>query len=148
MTPAFVLALAQLLHPHSAPTRAELAFARAVAAVASVDAPMPGMTREATAALLVTTGFEESRFRNDVRGDHGFAVCSMQVHARGAEARRLERSLVACVRRGLEIMRASARACPSAPLGGYCGGCSRPAARRISARRLALAAALLSGARK
>lgn len=144
MTPTFVLALSALLHPGSGPTRAEVDFARAVAAVASIDAPMPGRSREETAAVLLVTGWSETRFRMGLRGAIG-ERCALQVLPRGGDdARALESSLVTCVRRGLEVLRASARGCPSAPLAQYCGSCRKARPRRMSAERLALAAAILS----
>ena len=143
MTPAFVLALSVLLHPGVGPTRSEIDLARAVADIVTVDAPMPWRSREETAAVLVVSAWEESRFRMDAVGKLG-ERCALQVLPRDrAEARRLS-STAACVRRALEILRASARLCPDAPLAPYCGSCRSGLARRRSAKRLALAASLLA----
>lgn len=136
MTPAELLAIAALLHPHAPTTRAEIAFARAAAPVLEKSAPLPGLSERETAALILVVAWEESRFEN-VIGDHGAAVCPMQIHYVYAPEPRalLVGSLTACVHRGLEFMRSSFGACRGAPLARYCGGCN-PAARRKSAERI------------
>lgn len=119
---ALVLAMMTALHPSAPRTGSAHAFARAIADVATLDAPPAGMDRALGAALLVVYGWKESRFALPAkRGDGGRARCAFQVHASGAYGDTLERDPVACVRAAYAIMRASQRLCGD--LRGFCGNC-------------------------
>jgi hypothetical protein len=128
----FVLALVTALHPQASRVGDAGAVSRAIAQVVSSEDPLPNMTRERTAALLVVMAWHESRFQMRVVGDHGRAFCAMQIH----DAPWLANSPVACIRAAMKHLRASMIACPDAPLAAYAGGCPYPSARAISTSRL------------
>jgi hypothetical protein len=88
------------------------------------------------AARGLVTAYAETRFRRLV-GDHGKAFGVYQLHGVPSEIginTRLSTPIA------LERLRQSAKACPSAPMAPYIGGCSMPAARRASAYRMAIVA--------
>lgn len=98
-----------------------------------------------TAALVVAVAFRESSFVNSAIGDQGHSVCAMQIYD-GPKA--LLADADACVRRGLAMLRESARVCPKAPVAWYAvggaGPCSNARAIRISNDRMAIAKRLTS----
>jgi hypothetical protein len=129
---SFIMSLFVALHPQAASVGDAKTVAHAIAYVAEHDEPIPGTTREHTAAILTVMAWHESRFRMGVVGDNGRAFCAMQIH--GGEW--LAKSPIGCVRTALKMLRLSAESCPQAPLAAYAGGCNSPPARRISAHRL------------
>ena len=130
---SFIMSLFVAIHPQATSVGDAKVVAQAIAYVAEHDEPMPGFTREHTAALLSVMAWHESRFRMGVVGDHGRAFCAMQIH--GGEW--LARDPIGCVRTALKMLKISAAACPEAPIAAYAGGCNYPSARRISKHRLA-----------
>lgn len=127
-----------------APERDHTELASAVAHVVETERPLyagPDGARR-TAALLVAVAYRESRFDMAARSltdDH----CAMQVHGRPD----LARDAVACVREGLERLRASLRLCPEHPVAVYASGlagCRNARAQRISRDRVYIARVLAS----
>lgn len=116
-----------------APGRDHTALAHAVASVAS---------SEAEAALLTAVAFKESSLRNDVVGDGGHSVCAMQIYD---GPRSYLSDPVACVTRGVKMLRESAKVDPKFPVSFYARGprYKSEEARRISLDRMQLAAKLL-----
>lgn len=141
---ATLLALIVAIHPGRVPSPDERAFAEAAADVLEHARGPAGWSREKTAAVLVVTAYEESRFRHRARSRLG-AVCPMQILPHGRwDSWVLQRSLSTCLERGLEALVESVRASRGYPLAQYAGGVRRQAARRISGRRLELAERLLN----
>jgi hypothetical protein len=128
----FVLALVAALHPQAPRLTDARAVSRAIAQVVASEEPLPNMTRERTAALLVVMAWHESRFQMHAVGDHGKSFCALQVQNQPW----LADNPLACVRAGMTHLRASMMACPEAPLASYAGGCAFPSARAISASRM------------
>jgi len=92
------------------------------------------------AAVMVETAWQEGRLIPNAIGDHGRARCVYQLW--GAPLSVLT-DLRDCVERAHDRLVASAEACPDAPLAVYASGsCGR--ARKLSARRMRAAAALLA----
>jgi hypothetical protein len=117
------------------------------------EAPLLG-DRSFTAAILAVTAWHEAQYRQDRRGDHGGAFCTMQIHPAGGPragttpegwtGRDLELDLEKCIRAGLGYMRRSFAECHKAPeahrLSGYASGsCTNAAGVRISRYRMRLA---------
>ena len=103
------------------------------------------------AATMVVVAWRESAFRANAVGDGGLARCAFQLH--GAP-RSVLTDLHECTELAATRLRASALACPSAPLASFASGtCDR--GRKLSAWRMqevahvekaALKATLTSGA--
>jgi hypothetical protein len=84
------------------------------------------------AAVMVVVAWRESAFRASAVGDGGLARCAFQLH--GAP-RSVLTDLRQCTELAAERLRASAAACPSAPLAAFASGtCER--GRKISAWRM------------
>lgn len=141
MTLAFVLALMTALHQQAPRTGDAYAIASAIAWVVSHEKAPALETREFDAAVLVVTGWHESRYRMSAVGDGGLSRCAFQV--RGGPLH----DPVGCVARALHFIRLGARMCPDAPLAPYCGSCRGEMPRRISAFRMAEARRILERAR-
>lgn len=110
----------------------ECAVRIAINKVIAVATPLRGFTRKETAALLAITAREESHWDMAAVGDHGHSHCALQVWTDGDVS-----TPEKCVSAALGVMRWSIDACPVHPMAGYCGGCDRPAAQRISDHRIA-----------
>jgi hypothetical protein len=139
----FTLAAMTLLAPDRSEHDHE-ALGGAIAAV--VDAAPPlfagDESRRKTAALIVAVAFREGSFRPDVVGDHGRSFCTMQIHASSGGSPALLTDPVACIAKGLAMLRTSMRECPAAPVAWYASGprgCENARAQRISRDRIALA---------
>ncbi len=100
------------------------------------------VSSETEAAVVTAVAFRESSLRNDVTGDGGHSVCAMQVYD-GPKG--LLSDPIACVTRGLAMLRASRSVDPKHPLASYARGPRWRSieAQRISNDRMALAARLL-----
>ena len=139
-----VLAMLTALHPQAPHVGDAKTVADAIAYVASHDDPIPGLSRESTAAVMVVTAWGESRFRMRSVGDQGRAFCAMQVHGESW----LTLNPIGCMRSALHLMRLSALSCKDAPLAPYAGGCNSRSARWISAHRLKEAERIEAEARR
>ncbi len=100
------------------------------------------VSSETEAAIVTAVAFRESSLRNDVTGDGGHSVCAMQIYD-GPKS--LLEDPVACVTRGVAMLRASRRVDPAHPLASYARGprWRSVEAQRISNDRMALAARLV-----
>jgi hypothetical protein len=139
-TLTWVLAAMALL----APDRDHHELASAIASVVDAEPPLfrGDAERRRTAAVVVAVAFRESSFRLDAVGDHGRSFCAMQIHRSSGGSAALLEDADACVRKGLSMLRASVRVCPSAPIAWYAegpDGCSSARAQRISRDRMAIA---------
>ena len=103
-----------------------------------IEGPLRGYDERGTVAVMLATADEESGFRMDVHGDSGRAKCAMQLWSREDVS-----TPEACMLVALRNMKESQRMDAGAPLAQYCGGRDRPAARRMSARRIRKAAELV-----
>lgn len=124
-----------------------------VLVVSASEPPLPGLSREQTALVLLAVADHESGFAADVdsgdcaathlgRCDGGRAVGLMQVLHRGPADRAALRDRRAMFRRGLEVLRVSHRTCPRSPFAVYAGGsCERPSALAAGAELAAYAGA-------
>lgn len=123
-----------------APGGDHFVLASAIADEVEAAAPLfaDDADRRRTAALVVAVAYRESTFRADAVGDRGRSVCAMQIY--GGEAELLE-DPARCVRRGLEMLRASVRIDRENPVAFYARGprYTSDHARRISRDRMALA---------
>lgn len=140
----FVLAGASYLDPQHEHT----VIAEAVARVVEADRPLfaDDESRERTASLVLAVAFREGSLGTHVEGDFRrgkpTSWCTMQIHASSGGTPALNDDPVACIRKGLSMLRTSLRVCPSAPVAWYAEGprgCSSTRARRISRDRMALA---------
>lgn len=110
---------------------------RSLAWTSDVDALAAAIMAEAQtwdeATLAVAVIFREASNRLNIVGDHGRALCAMQLHNAPREVLHDARL---CVRIGLARLRDSARLCPSTPLAAYAGApCGSVVAGRISRDR-------------
>lgn len=115
-----------------------------VLTVTASERPLPGLSRDQTALVLLGVADHESGFALDVdvgpcvdthkgRCDGGLAVGLMQI-LRGPRDRR------EMFRRGLEILRMSHKMCPAEPFAIYAGGsCERESAVKAGAELRAYA---------
>ncbi len=126
---AWILSLMLLLQPAKATPWADTYEATAHAiADASVQSPLftGAHGAERTAALLVATGFFESRFRPDAIGDHGRSLCMLQVgesnlKALGVTREAMLTDLPTCLRAGLTMMKGSFSVCRGRPIEEWLG---------------------------
>ncbi len=97
---------------------------------------------ETEAAIVTAVAFRESSLINDVIGDGGRSVCAMQIMS-GPKS--LLEDPIACVTRGVAMLRESRRIDPSHPIAFYARGHRYQSveAQRISNDRMALARALV-----
>jgi hypothetical protein len=131
MTFAFVLALVMAVQTEPLDQRMA---PRAIALEISKVARTP-----IEAAVLVVMAWEESRLIPNAIGDHGRARCAFQLQHASVD---VLTDLRKCVEVAHDRLVASAEACPDAPLAVYASG-SCGLARKLSARRMALAERLL-----
>lgn len=140
MTLSWVLAAMLLL----APGRDHAELGAAIAKVVDDEPPIfrDDTEKVKTAALVVAVAFRESTFRNDAIGDKGHSVCAMQIYD---GPRELLTDPVACVRRGLAMLRTSAKIDPKNPVAFYARGpgWKTETAQKISRDRMALAQRLV-----
>jgi hypothetical protein len=145
------------------PTRQHDDLAGAIASRAEAEAPLfNGDTdRVRTTALLVAIAFRESSLRADAVGDHvggkPTSFCAFQLHlpggaktAEGWTGPEIAEDPEKCVTAAMRLLRASMRACPSAPLAWYAAGpsgCESVRAQRISRDRMSLAQRLVRDVR-
>lgn len=153
MTVAWILAAMALLAP--AQDHDELALAEAMVRALEHAPPIfdDDDDQRKTAALMIAVAFRESSFRLGAVGDQGRSFCAMQIHVSSGGSRALLEDADSCVRKGLEMLRASARVCPHAPVAHYAFGrataaCSNTYAIRISRDRMAIAARLVRALEK
>jgi hypothetical protein len=101
---------------------------------------------ETEAAVITAVMFRESSLRNDAVGDGGHSVCAMQIYD-GPKS--LLDDPIACVTRGVQMLRASRRVDPENPIASYARGpgWQNEDAKRISRDRMALAARLARSTR-
>ena len=137
MSPTAIALLIALFAGRDVPPAAPELTAAAERAV-TLDGPLRGYDEAATLAILMVTADEESGFRMDAHGDSGRAKCAMQIWTREDVS-----TPELCMRAAIRNLRESQRMCPDELAAQYAGGCSVPAARRISARRRRKAAALV-----
>ncbi len=133
MTTINSLFLTVLMWMHSlAPGRDVDALAWAVAVNAQ---------NEMEAAVITAVAFRESSLINDKTGDGGHSVCAMQIYD-GPKS--LLADPLACVARGVTMLRESKRIDPANPIAFYARGprYKSEEARRISRDRMALATRL------
>lgn len=120
--------------PRSTPRETEVEMrarfgeiARDVAVTVDRDDPIPGLSKDATGALMLSISFHESAWRRDIdlgetTGPSGDA-CIMQLLGAPKEART---DRLVCLREGLKKMKQSWRACTDSPerdrLAGYASG--------------------------
>lgn len=139
MSPIVAALLAAVLAGREPPPDAPALAEAAERAVAQLG-PLRGQDEASTLALMLVTADEESGFRMTPPGsnDGGRAHCAMQVWGT-ADVSTPE----SCMLEALRNLRESQRMCPDELAAQYAGGCDRPAARRISARRRRRAAELV-----
>lgn len=128
---ALVLGWMTLLAPGR--DHGELAWAVAVNATSVTEA-----------AIITAVAFRESSLRNDAVGDHGRSVCAMQILG---GPRELLTDPIACVQRGVAMLRESRRVDPENPLAHYARGprFRSEEAKRISRDRMYIARKLAKG---
>lgn len=143
-----LLTLLAAIYPNAPRSGYAVAHAKAIVFVASTDEPVPGFTRDESAALLAVTAYEEGRLGMVVaRGDGGASCSTYQIMARTKEqCESLERDPIYAARYALFVMRLSAKYCPSSQLAPYCGSCASKRAREISDSRIANARRLAANA--
>lgn len=119
-------------------------LARAAEIAIAELGPVNGTTEAETLARLLVTADEESHWDPEAEGDHGHSHCAMQVWAPRETTDTPEK----CMHAALAVMHESRRMCGAAnALGQYCGGCDRPAAKRISEHRIKRAKLLVQTVR-
>src|SRR5688572_5240716 len=117
------------------PTRHHDELAGAIVSRAEAEPPLfnGDADRVRTTALLVAIAFRESSLRADAVGDHvggkPTSFCAFQLHlpggaktAEGWTGPELAEDPEKCVTAAMRLLRASMRACPSAPLAWYAAG--------------------------
>lgn len=138
---ALVLAMMLSLAPRRDHSELAGAIARAVESEAALFRDDTSKTK--TAALLVAVAYRESSFTVAAVGDKGESFCAYQIHRTSGGGPALLTDADACVRRGMAMLRESARVCPKAPVAWYAAGgvgaCSNARAIRISNDRMAIA---------
>lgn len=140
LTAKFVLSLMAAIHPQAPQTGNAGAVADAIARVVTEARELPAdWSQEFTASVLVVTGWDESRYRQDAEDPVRHARCWAQIEGHPEVAR----SPYVCARVALAIMVDSARRCPEFPLAGYAGACRSRASRAISTGRIDKAWAVL-----
>lgn len=143
---ALVLAMMLALAPGRDHLELGSAIARVVEAEPSIFKDDTSKTK--TAALMVAVAFRESSLTLGAVGDKGLSFCAFQIHRTSGGAPTLLTDADACVRKGLAMLRESARVCPKSPVAWYAAGgvgaCSNARAIRISNDRLAIAKRLTS----
>ncbi len=140
----FVLAMMTLL----APGRDHAELGDAIVRVVDQERPLfvDDSDKHRTSAILVAVAFRESSLRLGITGDKGRSFCAMQIHESSGGSSALLTDGVACIRKGLAMLRISLQVCPSAPIAWYAAGptgCTNVRARRISLDRMSLAARLV-----
>jgi hypothetical protein len=126
-------------------------------AIADVLMEEPEASRERLATRVVAVGKREGDLRENVVGDctlggvraacskPGAVVhswCFMQINDSMGGSKWMNENPYQCVRRGVEILKMSERACPHYPIAFYASGpagCDNRRAQRISNDRMALA---------
>ena len=135
----FVLAIMATIHPSAPHTGYAQDYAAAIAAVVERDPAPEGWSPELGAATLAWYAWREGRYCKACRHhDQGGQVttCALQVRAvSDGDAKALEASPVACVRRAYAVMRESVRLCGD--LSSYVGGCRKSGPVAIARRRAA-----------
>lgn len=126
--------------------KTDLSLAMATDQVVAEEPPIfPGdVSKAKSAAIVIVTMWQESRFDNGAIGDHGNSRCAMQIWG-GPKS--LLTDPVACVRTGHRMLRESVRVDPRHPIAWYAGGgpgWRSNEARRISADRMNLTEWLLT----
>jgi hypothetical protein len=130
---AWILVIALLMHDsHSFTKKMPRAMAEAIATAAAAD-PFDRDIKY-TASLLVVFAFRESSYQSEAVGDGGKSVGAWQTPQATTPHDVAKQASYA-----LQLMHASAVACPSDPLAQYAGGCANVNAKRISQVRIALA---------
>jgi hypothetical protein len=138
---ALVLAFMLSLAPGREHSDLGGAIARAVESEPAIFKDDASKTK--TAAIMVAVAFRESSLTLGALGDHGQSFCAFQIHRTSGGGPALLTDADACVRKGLAMLRESARVCPKAPVAWYAvggaGACTNARAIRISNDRMAVA---------
>lgn len=100
--------------------------------------------RTKTAALVVAVEFRESSLKHDAIGDGGHSYCAMQIHDSSGGGEALIDDPVACVKKGIRMLRQSIRIDRAHPVAFYARGprYQSDKAKSISDDRVRLAAKL------
>ena len=140
---ALVVAMMLALAPGRDHSELGGAIARAVESEPAIFKDDASKTK--TAALLVAVAFRESSLTLGAVGDHGQSFCAFQIHRTSGGGPALLTDADACARKGMAMLRESARVCRAHPVAWYAEGpkgCDSPRAQRISRDRMAIAARL------
>lgn len=131
----FILSLLPLIHRDAPTTGHVKSLSQAIAYTVDHDELPVGWTRERTAAVLLVSAWEESRFHMEKVGigsSGKSSYCAFQIQ--GAPS--LANDVLACTHLALSYIRKSVEICPTAPLAPFIGGCNVPQAQRRSFARL------------
>lgn len=138
---ALVIAMMLTLAPNRDHSELGGAIARAVESEPAIFRDDASKTK--TAAIMVAVAFRESSLTIGAIGDRGESFCAFQIHRTNGGGPALLTDADACVRKGMAMLRESARVCPKAPIAWYAAGgtgaCSNTRAIRISNDRMAIA---------
>ena len=140
-----------------APKQDHSVMSHAIAEVVDSEKPLFANDEEKlrTTALVVAVAFREGSLKPSVVGDcdeskpgekckgRANSFCTMQISRTMGGSEVLNENPALCIKRGLEILRISARICPNSPVSWYAAGgedaCSNGRAQRISIDRVNLA---------
>lgn len=133
----WLLAACTYLSPGKDHTRVAEAMTQAIVAERPMFANDADFTKEAS--LVAVVAFYEGSLKEVVVGDHDASFCTMQIHRSSGGSPALNDDLVACFRKGIQMLRESMAQCEAYPVAFYARGpkgCTDTHAQRISNHRL------------